>query len=142
MSGLGNRSRRGVPIVAALLAALPAYAFATADPADPDDRAALAELETGRWAVRDLDAGVEREAVCIGDPLLLARLEHAGASCTTEVLASGPKRAIVQYTCPGHGFGHSTLKVETPRLARIDSQGISDNRPFAFRAEARRTGPC
>ena len=89
-----------------------------------------------------MDARVERESICIGDATLLARIEHLHAPCTLEVVESGPAGGIIQYSCPGKGFGHSTLKVETPRLARIHTQGISENRPFSYRAEARRTGPC
>jgi hypothetical protein len=123
-------------ISVALLGALPAYALATAD------LAALSRLERGRWQVRDLDARVVRESICIGDATLLARIEHLRAPCTLEVVESEPAGGTVRYSCPGRGFGHSTLKVETPRLAKIHTQGISDNRPFSYRAEARRTGPC
>jgi hypothetical protein len=39
-------------------------------------------------------------------------------------------------------MGHSTIRVETPRLVRIESQGVDGGMPFEFRAEARRIGPC
>ena len=48
----------------------------------------------------------------------------------------------VNYTCPGIGRGRTTIRVETPRLVQIDSQGLDRGAPFALRAEARRIGPC
>jgi hypothetical protein len=137
-----GKLRRGAPrvwtlgVVAASLAALPAYGLATAN------LEALAKLEPGLWQVRDLDGAAESLAVCIGDPLLLAQIEHKDLPCEREVVESGPVGGTVRYTCPGRGFGHSTLRIETPRLARIHTQGVRGNEPFDYRVEARRTGPC
>ncbi len=128
--------RRASILAAAFLAAVPAYAVATGG------LPSLAKLETGRWQVRDLDSGTERRSICIGDPMQLAQIEHDGPLCATEVIESGPTGGTVRYTCAGRGFGHSTLKVETPRAVNIVTQGISANRPFSFRAQARRTGDC
>jgi hypothetical protein len=123
-------------IVATSVAALPVYALATAD------LEALAKLEHGLWQVRDLDSEAAPLAVCIGDPLILAQIEHQGIACAREVVESGPAGGTIRYTCPGRGFGHSTVKVETPRLAKVHTQGIKGNQPFDYRLEARRTGPC
>jgi hypothetical protein len=101
----------------------------------------LAKLEHGRWQIRDVESGTAR-SVCLGDPVLLVQLEHGGASCGREVLASEATGGTVQYTCPGRGFGHTSIRIETPRLARIDTQGLVDGRPFAYRAEARKVGSC
>jgi len=58
------------------------------------------------------------------------------------VIKDDSDRATVHYTCPGLGWGRTSLLVETPRLVRINSQGIAGRAPFAFDAEARRTGEC
>ncbi|HMJ94192.1 MAG TPA: hypothetical protein VK472_08845 [Allosphingosinicella sp.] len=114
----------------------PAYALATAS------LEAFGQLEPGRWQIRDLDAGVDRQSLCLGDPILLAQLEHDGPPCAREIIDSGPNGGTVRYTCRGRGFGHSTIRIETPRLVKIRTQGIKGTQPFSFRAEARRVGDC
>jgi hypothetical protein len=128
--------RRASILAAAFLIAVPAYAVATGG------LPSLARLEPGRWQVRDLDSNTERRSICIGDPMLLAQIEHDGPPCAAEVIESGPSGGTVRYTCPGRGFGHSTIKMETPRAASIVTQGINANRPFSFRAQARMVGDC
>ena len=133
---LSPSRRRASILAAAFLVAVPAYAVATGG------IPALAKLEPGRWQVRDPESGAERRSFCIGDPLLLAQVEHDGPACNSEVIENTPSGGTVRYTCPGRGFGHSTIKLETPRAATIVTQGISANRPFSYRAEARRVGAC
>ena len=116
---------------ALLLAAWPA---ATQQPGP------LAELERGRWDV--LAGATPIGNVCLGDPLLLAEPLHAPQSCTTEILAMDRHVATIGFVCPGMGRGRTEIRVETPRLVRIDMQGIGNGAPFALRARARRTGPC
>jgi hypothetical protein len=122
--------------VAFAAASLPAHALA------PAGLQALAQLEKGRWLVRDLDAGVDHGAFCLADPMALIQIEHAGGDCASEVIENGDDGGTVRYTCRGHGFGQSTIRVATPRSARIDTQGIKDNTPFSYRAEARKIGDC
>lgn len=137
MWGLRGKVRLGAALVVATsVAAMPVYALATAR------LEALAKLELGLWQVRDLDSEAAPLAVCIADPLILAQIEHQGLACEREVVESGPAGGTIRYTCPGRGFGHSTVKVETPRLAKVHTQGIKGSQPFDYRLEARRTGPC
>jgi hypothetical protein len=104
---------------------------------------ALSRLEPGLWQLRDLDAPrAAQQSLCIADPILLMQLRHRSAPCTRLIVADRERDAVVHYTCPASGYGQTALRVETPRLAQIDTQGIIDNRPFALRAEARRVGPC
>lgn len=104
---------------------------------------ALSRLEPGQWQFRNLDdIRAAPQSLCIADPILLMQLRHRSAPCTRLVVSNNERGAIVHYTCPASGFGQTELRVETPRLAQIDTQGIVDNRPFALRAEARRVGPC
>ena len=137
MTGMGTGTRRGALIVAgALLGAVPAFALA------PGDLAPLKVLEKGRWHVADVDRPQHAHDICLGDVKPLLQPEHRGVACTTEVVRSEPGEVIVQYSCPGRGFGRTSVRVETPRLARITTQGMDGGRPFSWRGEARRTGRC
>jgi len=136
MSQSRGRSRWGaLGLAGGIAVAAPVFALAL------PDLAALSKLERGRWQLSDPHGGRAR-SICLGDPAALLQLEHGGASCDRDVLANEAGSATVQYTCPGRGFGHSSIRVETPRLARIDTQGLADGRPFAYRVEARRVGAC
>ena len=103
----------------------------------------LARLEPGQWQIRELGSehAVPR-SICLGDPELLVQLEHRQASCSRYVIANDLQGATVHYTCPANGYGRTAIRVETTRLAKIDTQGLVGNVPFAYRAEARRVGPC
>lgn len=105
--------------------------------------AALARLEPGLWQLRDLDnASAQQQAICVADPAALLQLRHRNSPCSRLVIADDASGATVHYTCPAGGFGRTEVRVETPRLAQIDTQGIANNAPFAYRAEARRIGVC
>lgn len=101
---------------------------------------ALAKLEPGRWQLRETDGAAR--SICVADPVALVQLEHEGVGCSQEVLTSEAGAATVEYSCPARGFGRTSIRVETPRLARIDTQGLADGRPFAYRVEARKVGSC
>ena len=58
------------------------------------------------------------------------------------VIGSDAGGATIHYSCPGAGWGRTTIKVSTPRAVSIDTQGIADNAPFAFTSQARRVGEC
>jgi hypothetical protein len=136
MSQLRGVLRRGALGLAGGIA-LAAPVFALALP----NLEALAHLERGRWQISDAQGGGAR-SICLADPAEFLQLEHRGVACGQEVLANEAGAATVQYTCPGRGFGHTSIRVETPRLARIDTQGLADGRPFSYRVEARRVGGC
>ncbi|HYI40334.1 MAG TPA: hypothetical protein VE053_08455 [Allosphingosinicella sp.] len=134
MSYLRGRLRWGALGLAGLAAvAAPVLAFAL------PGLEAFSKLERGRWQVRD--AGQSR-SICLGDPSALIQLEHGAIACEQEILANDKDGATVQYSCPGRGFGHTSIRIETPRLARVDTQGLIDGRPFSYRAEARKVGGC
>jgi hypothetical protein len=135
MSYLRGRLRWGALGLAGLTAvAAPAFAFALSD------LPAFSQLERGRWQLRG--AAGESRSICLGDPTEFIQLEHSGVSCDQEILASEKGGATIQYSCSGRGYGHTSIRVETPRLARIDTQGLVDGRPFSYRAEARKVGSC
>jgi hypothetical protein len=115
-------------------------AVAATSPAKPGALAAAHAITPGSWTVT-FDDGTARR-MCLEDVDPLVQLAHAGPSCGRFVITDEPDRATVHYTCPGLGWGRTSLLVETPRLVRINSQGITGRAPFAFDAEARRTGEC
>lgn len=111
-----------------------------AAPAQAPGFAALKGLERGQWQLREA-SGTSR-SICLGDPVSLFQQRHRGAECDRLVLENGPNRATVSYTCPGAGRGRTTITVETPRLVRIQSQGLEEGAPFDLDIEGRKTGTC
>ncbi|MFM9976871.1 MAG: DUF3617 domain-containing protein [Sphingomonadaceae bacterium] len=104
---------------------------------------ALSALQPGLWAVRSRDPdGPPPRQFCLGDPRVLLQLRHHGQSCRNFVVSNEPTMAVVTYSCPGRGNGRTTIRVETPRLAQIESSGIADQSPFDLALEARRIGEC
>ena len=51
-------------------------------------------------------------------------------------------KTVIEYKCAGGGFGRSSITMITPRSLRIETQGISDNFPFGYVAQAHRIGDC
>ncbi len=143
MFGTSFVSRRAALILAGLVAAAaPASALAPQKGMARPALTAFVGIERGQWAVRELDAAVAPTSICLGDPEVLTRFEHRAGACPSQVVEDGARSATVQYSCPSGGFGHSKVRVETPRLVRVDTQGVSGGRPFSYRLEARRTGAC
>jgi hypothetical protein len=114
--------------------------FATA--ADAPPLAALAQLQPGKWTLTSHDTAFATRSLCIGDPKVLLQIRHPVASCNRFVVANDPRRAVVSYSCPGSGNGLTTVRIETPRLAQIETQGVVSGAPFDLAIEARRTGDC
>ena len=110
-------------------------------PAAPS-QSMLTRLETGQWELRGGAGNARIANLCLGNPILLTQPRHAAATCTRDVVAADANSMTVNYSCPGLGRGRTTIRIETPRLVQIDSQGLDHGMPFALRAEARRVGPC
>ena len=129
-------SRPGMALCAMAMLAMPA-------PAQEAKLTALSRLEPGLWQIRQLaNRSAPAKSICVADPAMLTQVEHRNSPCSRLVIANEAESATVHYTCPAHGFGRTSVRVETSRLAKIDTQGIVDNAPFAYRAEARRVGAC
>ena len=111
-----------------------------AAPAQAPTFVALNGLEHGQWELRE--TGGTNRAVCLGDPTSLFQQRHRGVQCSRFVIENGATSATVHYTCPGAGHGRTTITVETPRLIRIESQGLDAGAPFSFEMEGRRVGAC
>lgn len=122
--------------VAMLIAASPA---ASGLPAG-----ALKGLEPGAWELRE--RGVEGEGavrrLCLSDLRQLIQIRHGRNSCTRLTVDEAAKSLSVSYDCGGAGGGRTDLRIETPRLVQIRSQGVAEGGPFSFMMEGRRVGDC
>lgn len=121
-------------------ALLPMAMLATA--ADAPPLTALAQLQPGKWTLSSDDTTFTTRSVCIGDPRVLIQLRQPQQTCNRFVVTNDPRRAVVSYSCQGAGNGLTTIRVETPRLAQIETQGVVRGAPFDLAIEARRTGEC
>lgn len=102
---------------------------------------AFDRLQPGAWQLRALDGSPPRR-ICVANGDELIQLGHPGAACSRFVLANDSGLATIHYTCTGHGYGRTTVKVETPELIQLDSQGLIDRAPFQVAYEGRRIGAC
>lgn len=80
--------------------------------------------------------------MCLGDPAALLQIQHGEAHCTRHIVTNDPQNVTVHYSCAAAGSGRTTIRVETPRLVQIDTQGIRNGAPFADSFEGRHTGAC
>ena len=103
---------------------------------------ALATLQPGQWALRSLDGSAAVKTVCLGDARMLLQIRHSGASCNKYIITNDPTQAVVHYSCAGVGNGRTSIRVETPRVIQIESQGIEGKQPFDLTYEGRRVGEC
>ena len=103
--------------------------------------AMLDRLDRGEWLVRFRDSGEQRR-VCLRTGRELIQLRHGEAQCSRYVVEDGAGQVTVQYSCPGNGYGRTSVRRESGSLAQIESQGIADGKPFQFTAEGRRVGAC
>lgn len=106
-------------------------------PRDP-----LSVVEPGRWRVREIGATDSERSMCVADPRVLLQLGHPGATCSRVLLETSKAKLGVRYSCPGAGYGQTSITVEGPHLVRIQTQGIANGQPFAGDYEARRVGRC
>jgi hypothetical protein len=103
---------------------------------------ALAPAAPGLWEIDGLPGASAPARECVADVVALAQYEHRAKRCTRNLVSNGPSFAVITYTCAGNEFGRSKLTLITPRSLRIETQGISDNLPFAYVLQARRIGDC
>jgi hypothetical protein len=115
--------------------------FAVAAPAQAPGLKVLAQIEPGRWQLRETASKVER-TVCVSDPRILIQLRHGSAQCSRFIIDNQPSEGTVHYTCSGAGHGRTTIEVETPRLIQIQTQGLVNGSPFDSKIEGRRLGAC
>lgn len=116
------------------VAALPALA-------QGNGLAMLGTLTKGEWTIKYRDGSPDRK-ICLRSGQELIQLRHKESGCNQFVVEDGAAKVTVQYTCPGNGYGRTSIRRETPALVQLESQGIEGGLPFQFVAEARRTGSC
>lgn len=115
--------------------------LAAATPVQAPGLKVLAQIEPGRWQLRETDSKAER-TVCVSDPRILIQLHHGAAQCSRFIVDNQATTGTVHYTCSGAGHGRTTISVETPRLLQIQTQGLAGGLPFQSEIEARRLGGC
>lgn len=103
--------------------------------------AMLGTLTKGEWTIKQRGGAPDRK-ICVKSGTELIQLMHRESGCSQFVVEDGASRVTVQYTCPGNGYGRTSIRRETPGLVQIESQGIQGGMPFQVTAEGRRTGPC
>lgn len=130
------------PLMAAALgASIFVAAVSGVSSAQTSRLAMLDGLAKGEWTIRFRDGSPNRK-VCVRSGRELIQLQHGGPSCSRFVVEDGTSEVTVQYTCPGNGYGRTSIRRETGGLVQLESQGIADGLPFQFTAEARRTNSC
>lgn len=101
---------------------------------------ALGTLERGQWVLRSQEGQLRR--MCLGNPAMLVQVMHGGTQCEHVVVEGAPNATTIRYSCRGHGTGRSVIRVETPRLLTMETQGVANGAPFSEQFEARRVGAC
>ncbi len=101
----------------------------------------LGTLGKGEWTIKQRGVTADRK-ICVKSGAELIQLMHREGGCSRFVVEDGAARVTVQYTCPGNGYGRTSIRRETGTLVQLESQGIYNGMPFELIAEARRTGPC
>ena len=104
--------------------------------------AALASLQPGQWALRSRDGSAPTKMLCLGDPRVLLQVRHSGPACSKVVLSNLGGAVVANYSCVGGSNGRTEIRVETPRVIQIESQGIEAKAPFEWSYEGRRVGEC
>jgi hypothetical protein len=103
---------------------------------------ALSQVQPGQWTLKSSEDPSENRSMCVKDARALLQIRHGAAQCSRFVISNESREATVHYTCPGNGHGRTTLRIVTPKVVEIESQGIIDKQPFALMFEGRRVGEC
>jgi hypothetical protein len=119
-------------------AALPGSAITAERPA----LAMLDQLQPGQWEVRDRDLSGGRSRLCLESGRRLIQIRHMRETCRSFTVQDTAQAVTVHYTCPGNGYGQTSVRFENAQLVQLETQGIAHGLPFNVRAEARRVGAC
>ena len=143
MNGMNIFCLRAALLAAPLIFGTAAMSPGGVPPSAPNI-AALRKIEKGQWELRDRDAdrSARPKRLCVNDPSQLLQVKHGDNACKRFVVADTATHAVVTYQCRNSGNGRTDIRVETPRLVQIDSQGVADGAPYALSLEGRRTGDC
>lgn len=114
-------------------------------PAVTAERPALAmldQLQPGQWEVRDRDISGGRSRLCLDNGRRLVQIRHMRETCRSFTVEDSAEAVTVHYTCPGNGYGQTSVRYESAQLVQLETQGIAQGLPFNVRAEVRRVGSC
>ena len=139
MKHLSNSTSRALALGSLVAGA--ALWFAVPGQAQGNGLAMLGTLAKGEWTIKQRGVASDRK-ICVRSGAELIQLKHRDSGCNQFVVEDGAARVTVQYTCPGNGYGRTSIRRETGALVQLETQGIHDGMPFQFVAEARRTGTC
>ncbi len=120
------------------VAVLPSSATTAERPA----LAMLDQLQPGQWEVRDRDLSGSRSRMCLENGRRLIQIRHMRETCRSFTVQDTAAAVTVHYTCPGNGYGQTSVRYENPQLVQLETQGIAQGLPFNVRAEVRRVGSC
>lgn len=104
--------------------------------------AMLDHLQPGQWEVRDRDLAGGRSRLCIENGRRLIQIRHMREVCRSFTVQDTADTVTVHYTCPGNGYGQTSVRYESAQLVQLETQGIAQGLPFNIRAEVRRVGAC
>jgi len=104
--------------------------------------AMLDQLQPGQWEVRDRELAGGRSRLCIESGRRLIQIRHMREVCRSFTVQDTADTVTVHYTCPGNGYGQTSVRYESAQLVQLETQGIAHGLPFNFRAEVRRIGTC
>jgi hypothetical protein len=130
--------RRLVVGAALALAVFPGAAVTAERPA----LAMLDQLQPGQWEVRDRDLSGGRSRLCLENGRRLLQIRHMRETCRRFTVQDTAEAITVHYTCPGNGYGQTSVRFESAQLVQLETQGIAQGLPFNVRAEVRRVGAC
>jgi hypothetical protein len=98
-------------------------------------------LTKGGWTLRFRDDGTQQR-ICLRDGRELIQLRHKQPGCSRFIVTDNAEEVVVQYTCPGNGYGRTSIRREANGLVQVQTQGIYDGTPFSLTGEARHSGSC
>lgn len=96
----------------------------------------------GLWDLTGVQGSKVPVRECLTKLSALGRYEHRARTCTATTLSDTGQVAVINYTCGASDFGRTSIKFVTPRILKVETQGISDGLPFGYTIEARRVGEC
>jgi hypothetical protein len=122
-------------------AAISAMMLAGAVVAQSNGLGLLRAIQAGQWELKDRDSEAVRR-ICVRSGEAFVQLRHSGSSCRRVAVEENGRTVTVQYACGRDGYGRTTIRIESPELVQIETQGTARGAPFQYSAEARRVGAC
>lgn len=110
--------------------------------AQTPELAMLGGLRNGGWEIKIRGAAGQPTKLCLRNGRELIQIRHRTQACNRVVVDDKPNSVTVHYSCPGSGYGQTTIRKENAQLVQISTQGVEGKAPFNFNAEGRYSGSC